>query len=159
MHEALIVLHAVCAVGAFALGFAALRWRVVAGAYVVLLAGMLVFVAAAVVTAWPGLDTGVRAVFSALLVLGAYAVFRSARAWRTPRAAPGAPVQRRRPGRIRDVGFTLITLAEGFALVLLIDLGAAVWLVAVVGVVIVVAGHLAVLRAEARSVRGAMRVA
>lgn len=156
MHEALVILHAVCAVGALIAGCAAVRWRAVTGAYVALLTGMLVFVAAAVGLAWPGLDTGGRTVFAVLLLLGAYTVFRAGRAWRAPR---GASAGRSRPGRVRDLGFTLITLAEGFTIVLLIDLGAPIWLVAVVAVVIVAAGHLAVLRAEARDVRGGPRVA
>jgi hypothetical protein len=155
-HTVMIVLHAAAGVVCFAAGVWSLpvahagswRFRVYAGS----LAGMLVFLGAAIGLVWSSLTTGTRWIYLGLSVLGLYM------AWRAVRA--GLRLRHRNPGwrprYLDDVGFTLIALFEGFVIVAAIDLGAPGWLVAVVAVAGLVAGHFSLRRVKARLTRVAL---
>jgi hypothetical protein len=141
MFAALIAIHA--AAGLVALGAG---WQVITrGAAVALyfwsLAACIAFVAAAVAVDWGGLSGGTRALFLAVLALGAYMVFRGASA-RRRMASEGSPASR----DLDDVGFTLIALVVAFVVILALDLGAGGLVAAASAVVVAALGHRALLR-------------
>jgi hypothetical protein len=149
-HDVLVALHALAGVGCFVAGALSLSvstastWRY--RAYLGSLIGMAGFAAAAVTAGWQARDQVSRAVFVALLVLAGYLVWRGIHAGRQLRDRPGGW----RSTYVDDIGFTLIALFEGFAIVAAIDLGAPVWLVVVIAVAGVVAGNLAIRRIKGR---------
>jgi hypothetical protein len=150
LHNAFIALHATAGVICFAAGVLCLglsspiRWRV--SAYLGSLAALLVFLVAAVAVTWSGLDLGTRLIYSGLFVLGLFMLWRALRArTRLTHRAAGW-----RPRYLDDVGFTLISLFDGFVIVLAIDLKAPGWLVAVIAVAGVAAGVLAMNRLKRR---------
>src|SRR5262245_28919380 len=122
-HDLFIALHATAGVGCFAAGVlclgltSAVRWRL--DAYIGLLVGLLVFLVAAVLVAWPGLDLGTRLIYSGLFGLGLFMLWRALRA----RTRIATQAEGWRPRYLDDVGFTLISLFDGFVIVLAIDLG------------------------------------
>jgi hypothetical protein len=140
LHDVFIALHAVAAVVCFVAGVFSLglpgprsgRFRLYLGS----LLAMLVFVALAIVVHWTRLDTTARLVFLGLLVLGLYMVWRAVDA--------GARLRRQGTGwrarYVDDIGFTLISLFDGFVIVSAIDLGAPVWLVLLIAVAGVAVG-------------------
>lgn len=144
MHVLLITVHAVAATAAFVLGlvvFLRIPLSNRSAPFVAYAASVWVGVAALVVVViadWPGLDVGRRIAFSALGVLGLYLLWRTERARRTLRARSSGWRQQ----FIGHVGFVLISLFDGFCIVLAIDLGMPTWVVvaaAVFGVVVGVA--------------------
>ncbi len=148
-HDALITVHAAAgtlALGAGALalprgrGYSAYRWS--------LLTTQVALVLAVAVT-WAGTPAAGRAAFTALAVLGAVVC---ARGWLAGhhRPADGAAPS---PRWVHHVGFTLVGLADGFTVVAVLRAGAPVWAVVTTGVVVAVAGHVAVGQAERRLVR------
>jgi hypothetical protein len=135
---ALIVLHAVAGLSALLVGaLAAVRgfhfdlyfWSLVA------CIGLLL---PAVALDWGDLDTAPRIIFPALIVFGIYMIWRAARARR--RAHGGASPD----AYFEDVAFTLIALLVAFVAIVVLDLGAPGWLVAVVAVGAVLLGRRAV---------------
>lgn len=146
MRTALIVLHAVAGVAAFLAGLvAAFRpgdrrpFRVYAPALVI----MIVCLVGAVVTGWPQLDATNRAVNVALTALAGYLALRAQRAGRRQLSGEHA-------GYLDDLGFTLIALFDGFAIVAAIDLGAPAWLTAVIAIGAVAVGIAGIGRLQAR---------
>ena len=154
LHTTLIVLHAGAGVVCFAAGVASLGLRTAASwrfrAYFTLYFGalfaLLVFMAGAIAVDWAGLDATARLIYLGLAALGLYMIWRAAHA--------GDRLRRRdgdwRPRYLDDIGFTLISLFDGFVIVAAIDLGAPVWLVVLLGVVGVVGGIQAMNRVKAR---------
>jgi hypothetical protein len=146
----MIVLHAAAGVLCFVAGVAVLglqtarsTWLVV---YLAALAGMTVFVAAAVAAGWSGYDGGTRVTFGALIALALFMCWRAYRAVVELRTQP--PGWRSR--YLAHIGFTLISLFDGFVIVAAIDLGAPGWLVALIAVAGVVVGIQLLNRAKAR---------
>ena len=117
--------------------------RVYAGA----LAGLAATTAALTCWDWPGLGTGSRAGFAALAGLAVIMAGATARAWMLARGQP----QAWRRQFVAAVGFTLIALFDGFAIITALDAGAPGWAVAVIAVAAVLAGRRAVHRAERRA--------
>ncbi|MEV0268324.1 hypothetical protein AB0H43_06055 [Hamadaea sp. NPDC050747] len=144
MHDVLIVLHAAAGVIAFVLGVMALyatpqrSWSF--AAYAVSLAAMAIFLLIVVATDWPDLDGSARGVYAGLLVLAAYMLYRCWRAWQRLRRQGSG----QRGAYADDIGFTLISLFDGFVIVAAIDLDAPVWLVVVIAIAGVAAGIAAV---------------
>jgi hypothetical protein len=91
---------------------------------------------------WPHLDTSTRLVYSGLLLLDFYMLWRAWRALVRLRRQDPAWLSR----YVDDIGFMLISLFDGFVIVLAIDLHAPGWLVALIAV----AGILAIRRVKAR---------
>jgi len=133
LHVILISAHTVSGLIAFVAGCVALRRRSVVGVYVWSLVAVLVFVAAAVAVDWRSLEMASRVVFLGLIALGGYMVWRAVRAHRSRNSAG--------PAFIDHVGFGLISLFEGFVIVLVLDLGGPGWLVATVALAGLVVGH------------------
>jgi hypothetical protein len=150
VHTTLITLHAaagiVCfAVGAYAL-LAATPTTPVFRIYGLSLLALVVLLAAAIAVDWRDLSTATRWIYSLLAVLGLYMLWRAGRA--------GVRLRRRprgwRAGFVDDVGFTLISLFDGFVIVAAIDLNAPGWLVAVIAVLGVGCGIVAINKMKGR---------
>lgn len=149
-----IVAHTVCGVIAFTVGFAALRrdtvrrhrWIPAAVQWMIL--GLVVFMAAAILSHWSDLDTASRITFSGLCVLGLYILWRSRRAVRSA----SQWLDHGRSSYVGDIGFVLISLFNGFVIVAAIDPGAPGWLVAVLAIAAIIVGHTIVATAKARTI-------
>jgi hypothetical protein len=131
-----VTVHAAAAVVAFAAGAVSLRSGRFLAAY---RAGTVVMAAAlvpAVLVDWSKTDTPARVAFSVLVGLAGIMVIRAELAGRRPPGASG-------PSRayVQHVGFTLISLAVGFAVVGVLRLGGPGWLGGVLAVGIVLAGR------------------
>jgi hypothetical protein len=153
-HNLLIAAHAVAGVTCFVAGVVALRTTTPGSTwfrvYLVALIGLVVFLLAAVVLDWSGLDGSARVIYTVLFALGLYML------WRAVRASARLHGQRDgwRPRYVDDIGFTLISLFDGFVIVLAIDLGAPGWLVALIAVAGVAAGIVGIRQAKARLATG-----
>jgi hypothetical protein len=146
VHAALITAHAASGIIAFAAGCAAIWRRRAFRVYLWSLVALVALAAAAVAADWPGLGTGSRVVFAALTALGGYLIWRAALARRLLPAGPGRP-----PTRYLDhLGFTLIALFDGFAVIAVLSAGGPGWLAAAAGVAGVAAGRVAIGRLKAR---------
>lgn len=139
-HTVLITLHATAGVLALLFGWLAVRRARLFDVYLHSLAGMALFLAAAVAVEWQATENSARVLFTALTALAAFMVWRAVHARRSRPAAAARPS----PGYVADVGFTLVALVDGFAVVTVLNLGAPVWLVVTTGVLIAVAGHFAI---------------
>lgn len=139
----MILLHAATALAAFSVGLVAVdprrarehRWTM--SALVGLLLAMIVFVAAAMAAHWSDLDGNIQVVFTGLVVLAGYLVWRAQHALRLG----GDPSGVDQLTHVDDVGFVLIALADGFVIVAAIDLGVPMWIVVPLAVAVVVFGH------------------
>jgi len=134
-----VTVHASAAVVAFAAGLASLRSGRFLAAYRIAVGLMAAALVPAVLVDWADTDPVARGAFTGLIGLAAAMVVRAELAARSLSAA-------RRPtvAYVEHVGFTLISLAVGFVVVSGIRLGAPAWLVAAIGVGIVLAGRSAV---------------
>jgi hypothetical protein len=125
----MIVLHAVAALGAFAVGVAAIDPRRAGShpwtlpALVGLLVAMTVFMIGAMAAHWSDLHASRLA----------------------SNEAHG-----RETRHVDDLGFILIALFDGFVIVAAIDLGAPVWIVIPLAVLAVLVGHRAIQRFKSR---------
>lgn len=137
LHTAFIVLHAAAGLIAFVFGVLALRRPAWFDPYLGGLVAMAVFLAAAVARSWLDLDVGTRAVFGGLGVLAAVMLARALAARALVCAGPPHPAY------VGHVGFTLISLFDGFVVVAVLDLGGPGWLAAIAAVAGVLIGHLA----------------
>lgn len=142
LHATFIALHAVSGVVAFIAGWVAFRSGALYQLYLWSLVGMLLFVVLAIGINWSTLDIGTQVLFAALAALGVVMVWRGVLAGRIK--PPGT-------GGYRDhIGFTLISLADAFVVVAVLDLGGPVWLVLAAAVIVGVAGHFALQYAKRR---------
>lgn len=146
-HEVLIAVHAVAGVVALAAGVVAVRTGRLFHVYLVSLGAMALFLVVAIVVDWSTIDTAARAVFAALAALVGFMVWRALRA----RGERPDGVSRPSPRYVAHVGFTLVALVDAFAVIAVLDAGAPMWLVAGTGVLIAVAGPLALRRVTAES--------
>jgi hypothetical protein len=145
-----LALHAAAGVIAFVAGVLSLRLAVLSGRfhlYLAALVAMVVFVAGAVAIHWPALAPATRWIYGGLLILGLYMISRAAHAGRLLRHVPSG---RDRGRYIDDVGFTLISLFDGFVIVAAIDLRAPGWAVALLALAGVAAGSAVINRVQAR---------
>lgn len=139
----MIVLHTAMALAAFGVGLVAVdprrardHWWTMR-ALVGFLLAMTVFVAAAMAAHWSDLDGIVQVVFTGLVVLAGYMVWRALHALRLgPHQTGGQQL-----AHVGDVGFVLIALADGFVIVAAIDLGVQTWIVAPLALGVVAVGH------------------
>ena len=145
LHTLAIVVHALSATGAFIIGIVlifqsnTLRQLQLGVAFLVLLLLLEVFLVIAIlshVTSLPGIT---QIIFGGLAILGLYMIWRAVQALsvlREPHPNPGAVID--------HIGFNLIALFDGFAIISAIDLGAPGWLVAVIAVGAVALGIYAI---------------
>jgi hypothetical protein len=142
LHGVLIALHTGFAALAFVAGIllifvpkhTAKPWLVRLYAWSVV--ALVVFVAGAIADHWAQLARVQRLSFVGLVGLGLYMIHRAMRASRARRLKQTGW----REAFVADVGFTLISLFDGFVIVSAIDLGAPGWLVALSAVLGVVGG-------------------
>jgi hypothetical protein len=133
-----ITVHAAAATVAFGAGLLAAPAGRFASVY---RAAVVVAVAAlvpAVLVDWQTTTPVLRAVFGGLLVLALVMLVRAELAVRNRPARGTAPTA----AYLDHVGFTIISLADGFVVVTLFRAGAAPWLVVMVAVGVAGAGHL-----------------
>jgi hypothetical protein len=150
VHTVLITLHAIAGVVAFALGWLVIRPPAAATStrfrlYLGSMFAMTGFVILSVIVGWGGFGVPERVAFAGLCVL---AVFMTWRAWQARVVALGG-VATGQHAYIGHVGFTLISLFDGFVIVGAIDLGAPVWLVVAIAVAGVGIGHILINRVHA----------
>ncbi|MGH3976244.1 MAG: hypothetical protein ACRDS9_23405 [Pseudonocardiaceae bacterium] len=153
-HTIFIALHTIAATVALLAGLVALPAGRLFGLYRWTLAGMVVFLVPALVIDWAEFDGSVKVIFAALLVLAAAMFYRATLASRMLPATTGGPTE----AYLNHVGFTLIALFDGFAVVAVLRAGAPAWLVAVTAVGIPVIGHFALRATRVRLVRSPERV-
>jgi len=136
MHTFAIVVHATSAIAAFIIGIVfifqsnTLRQLQLGRAIVVLLMLMEVFLVIAILSHVTSLPTITQIIFGGLVILGGYMI------WRAVQAVTVLTKQQQEDQLkvIDHVGFVLISLFDGFAIVSALDLQAPGWLVAVIAV-------------------------
>jgi hypothetical protein len=152
LHTVLIILHATTALVCFGAGVLSLGLQTATSGrfrlYFWSLLAMLVFMAGAIAVRWVDVELSARSIFLGLGALGIYMAYRAGRA--------GTRLRRHdqdwRPRYLDDIGFTLISLFDGFVIVAAIDLGAPVWLVVLIAVAGVAGGVQAMKRVKTRLV-------
>ena len=147
-----VTLHAVAATLAFGAGALSAASGRFLGLYRAAMAVMLAALVPAVLVDWTTTDATARAVFAGLIGLAAVMVARAELAVRRRPERTGGPTA----AYLEHIGFTLIALADGFAVVAAIRGGAPGWAVGVLAVGVVVAGHLALQLAKRRLVHPAI---
>lgn len=98
---------------------------------------MVVFLALAMLTEWTAYSGTERAVFTGLLGLGIYMLYRGFSAGTLLKTRTDEWSE----AFVHHIGFTLISLFEGFVIVSALNAKAPVWLVGTVAVVGIVAGR------------------
>jgi hypothetical protein len=150
-----ITVHAVAATIAFGAGLVAAP----AGRFLGVYRGAMAIMAAALVPAvlidWSTTDSTARIVFTGLIVLAGVMVVRAELAGRRHPARTGGPTG----AYLEHIGFTLIALADGFAVVAAIRAGAPGWAAGVLAVGVVAVGHFTIQVAKRRLVRPGVAVA
>lgn len=144
-HDIVITAHAVTGGVALLAGCVTLVRRGWFRTYLFSLAGMEAFLLIAIGLDWGAIGSGTRVVFIALAALGA-GMLAKAELARRCRPTTGPPSSR----HVQHVGFTLVGLVDAFIVVLVLNAGAAAWLVTASGVAIAVAGHFGIRSAELR---------
>ncbi|MGZ3715111.1 MAG: hypothetical protein ACXVA4_06820 [Ktedonobacterales bacterium] len=146
LHTTAIVLHTTCAIAAFFVGLTLIlqptgrRQLQLARALVALLILMGVFLVTAILSHLTSLSTTTQLIFGGLVLLLVYMIWRAVQAVNVLTA----PQPANRLSGIDHVGFVLISLFDGFAIVTALDLGAPGWLVGVIAVGAVVIGILGI---------------
>lgn len=145
LHTLAIIAHALSATGAFIVSIAVLvqtdrlRQLRLARAVVVLLLLMEVFLVIAILSHFTSLPTVKQLVFAGLAILLLYIIWRAIQAVTVLRKQPA------NQGAVTShIGFVLISLFDGFAIVSSLDLHAPGWLVAVIAVGAVAIGITAI---------------
>jgi len=148
---ALIAAHATSGAAAFVFGCLGLRRRLsgvplVVRFYIVALWLMVIFLIAVVVIDWTSLTSTIRVLYAALVALAVYTGWRGWRALQDLRCQDAG----RHDQYVDDVGFTLITLFDGFVIIGALDLGAPVWVVVSIGVIGILLSRRGVVWAKSR---------
>ena len=145
LHTLSIVVHALSATGAFIIGVVlifqrnTLRQLQLGGAFLVLLVLMEVFLVIAILSHVTSLPTLTQIIFGGLAILGVYMIWRAVQAVSVLREQPG-----NQAAVIDHIGFDLISLFDGFAIISAIDLQAPGWLVTIIAVSAVALGIYAI---------------
>jgi len=136
MHTIAIVAHATSAIAAFIIGVVlifqrnTLRQLQLARAFLVLLILMEVFLVIAILSHVTSLPAITQLIFGGLVILGVYMIWRAVQALTVLTKQNQADQLK----VIDHVGFVLISLFDGFAIVSALDLQAPGWFVAVIAV-------------------------
>jgi hypothetical protein len=147
----LVTVHAVAATIAFGAGVLSAPAGRFLGVYRGAMAVMAAALVPAVLVDWSATDPTARIVFTGLIGLAGVMVLRAELAGRRSPARTGGPTA----GYLDHIGFTLIALADGFAVVAAIRGGVPGWAVGVLAVGVVVVGHLTLKAAKRQLVPGA----
>jgi hypothetical protein len=146
-----ITVHAVAATVAFGSGILSAAVRRFLGVYRAAMAVMAAALVPAVLVDWGTTDSTARLVFAGLIVLAAVMVVRAELAARERPGRTGGPTA----AFLDLLGFTLIALADGFAVVAAIRGGLPGWAVGALAIGVVVVGHLTLQLAKRRLVHPA----
>jgi hypothetical protein len=154
IHSVLIILHATAATLAFFAGVFLIVSQVYATnqtlfrVYFWTLIGMTILLASAIIAYWDEYNSVERIVFPALLGLSLFMVFRG---W-----GAGLVLATRQEnwelGYIEHIGFTLISLFEGFIIVSGLNAGFPWWLVVLVAVLGLLIGRWSIAQSKKRAV-------
>ncbi len=136
LHTISILVHAISAIAAFIVGTLMLfqnnvhRKQQLGRALLLFLILLEVFLLLAIISHWQSLQVITQVTFAGLAILGLYMI------WRAVQALTILTKQNQEDQLkvIDHVGFVLISLFDGFAIVSAIDLQAPGWLVAVIAV-------------------------
>ena len=145
LHTLAIVVHVLSATGAFFIGIVllfqrnTLRRLQLGITFLVLLILMEVFLVIAILSHLSSLPTLTQIIFGGLTILALYMIWRAVQALLVLREPNGNQL-----AVIDHIGFILISLFDGFAIVGSIDLHAPGWLIAVIAVGAVVLGVYAI---------------
>ena len=143
LHNGILSLHAVAATLAFLAGSllvfssAFMSNERIFKLYLWALIGMVTLLAAAILVYWTQYTTIERIVFPGLLILGIYMLFR---AWSANRLLDSMQKDWSRQ-YIESIGFTLISLFEGFVIVSGLNSGFPIWLTILIGITGVLVGR------------------
>ena len=144
LHTISVVVHALSATGALITGIVllfqrdTLRQLQLVVALVVLLILMEVFLVIAILSHVTSLPAITQIIFLGLAILGLYMIWRAVQAVSVLQDQNGNQL-----AVIDHIGFNLIALFDGFAIIIALDLHAPGWLVAVIAVGAVVVGNYA----------------
>lgn len=136
LHNVLIILHAVSATISFFTGsFLILSRKQLSnqwpfGIYLWTLIGMVILLASAILVYWREYSTFERIIFPGLFGLGIYMLYRA----RSANLLLKTQQSRWKDGYIEHIGFTLISLFEGFIIVGGLNSGFPGWMVALVAI-------------------------
>lgn len=152
LHTTLIALHALAGVVCFIAGSVVvssrkhLSTRRLFQLYLWSLISMVVFLAGAMVAWWTVYTSIEQVIFVGLFALGLYMLYRGFR------SRSLLQTQQRQGGStpIQHIGFTLISLFEGFIIVTFINLQTPAWIVALVAVLGVIVGRRVITLADTR---------
>lgn len=150
-----VTVHAVAATIAFGAGLLAAPAGRFLGVYRGAMAVMAAALVPAVVVDWSTTEPTARLVFTGLIGLAGVMVVRAELAGRQHPARTGGPTG----AYLEHIGFTLIALADGFAVVAAIRAGAPGWAVGVLAVAVVAVGHGTIQVAKRRLVHPGAAVA
>jgi hypothetical protein len=150
-----VTVHAVAATVAFGAGLLAAPAGRFLGVHRGAMAVMALALVPAVLVDWSTTDPTARIVFTGLIGLAGVMVLRAELAGRRRPARTGGPTA----AYLEHIGFTLIALADGFAVVAAIRAGAPGWAVGVMAVGVVAVGHLTLQVAKRRLVHAGAAVA
>jgi len=145
-HILLIVVHATAAALSFITGLIIFLRLPAPGAkgwfntYATCIWVAVIALTAVVIVDWPRLDIPRRIAYPILVALGIYLLWRTERARRALRIRTDGWVK----AFLGHIGFVLISLFDGFCIVLAIDLHSPVWVVIAAAVFGVVVGVLAI---------------
>jgi hypothetical protein len=143
LHNILIMLHAATAAISFFVGcFLILSLRQASNQrlfsfYFWSLVGMVILLMGAMLVYWNEYSDTERVVFPILLGLGMFMLYRAHNASRLLKARQNDW----KPGYIEHIGFTLISLFEGFVIVTVLNAGGPGWLVALLAILGVFGGR------------------
>jgi uncharacterized membrane protein YfcA len=143
LHNILIILHAISATICFFAGcFLILSPQRSADQpwfkfYWWTLVGMVILLAGAILVSWANYSGVERIIFPGLLVLAIYMLYRARNANLLRKTQPNDWTR----GYIEHIGFTLISLFEGFIIVSGLNSGVPGWLVALLAILGVLAGR------------------
>lgn len=152
LHNILIVLHAASAtVSFFAGGFLMFSRKNTSNPMLFLiywwtLFGMTLLLAGAILVYWTEFSGAERIIFPGLLILAIYMLYRARQASQLLQTQQNGWQQ----GYMEDIGFTLISLFEGFIIVSGLNAGLPGWLVAFLAILGVVAGRWSIGLAQRR---------
>ena len=108
--------------------------------YAWFLIGLVVFLAGAMLVYWRQYSTTERILFPGLFGLGLYMLYRA----RSARQLLGSRQRNWKQAYIEHIGFTLISLFEGFIIVTGLNSGSPGWLVALFAILGVILGRWAI---------------
>ena len=139
LHGLLIGLHAAAGTAAFVFGTVAI-WRPrPLPIYLLALIACILLLAGAIAIDWGGLSSGTRALYLALSLLGGCMIWSGARALVLKRRGMANA-----SAYLDSLGFTLVALADAFAVILVLRLGAPTWAIVITAIAVATVGNRAI---------------